>query len=183
VPFLEEIMRTSSVALASVVTALFTVSVFSQDGPKPSQLGSVTQQINQTTVKLDYSRPVARGRELFGHLVPWGKVWTPGANDATTISVSTDVRVNGQALAAGIYSVWSEPQRDLWTVVFNSAHPVFHLQYAAVAAQDALRVRVKSREGLHMETLAWYFPSVDGRKAELVAHWGAVVVPLQFDVP
>ena len=174
-------MRTSSVALASVVTALLTVSVFAQDGPKPSQLGAVTQQNNQTTVKLDYSHPVARGRQLFGHLVPWGNVWTPGANDATTISVTPGVRVNGQALAAGTYSVWSEPRRDLWTIVFNRAHPVFHLQYAAVAAQDAPRVQVKAREGLHLETLAWYFPSVDGRKAELVARWGTVVVPLQFD--
>jgi hypothetical protein len=151
--------------------------------PRPSQLGSVTQQVNQTTITLEYSRPVARGRALFGELVPWGQIWTPGANDATTLKTSTDVRVNGQRLAAGTYTVWSEPQPDHWTIVFNTAHPVFHLRHADVAKQDILRISVTPREGPHMETLAWYFPVVDGRRAELVVHWGTVVVPMQIDAP
>ena len=176
--------RIAVVVVTTLVGALGGVAALEKPGqPKPSQLGSVTQQINETKVTLDYSRPVARGRTLFGELVPWGKTWTPGANDATTITFSTDVLVNGQKLAAGTYSVWSEPKPDAWTIVFNKIHPVWHLRYLEVAHNDVLRVTATPRTGSHMETLAWYFPVVEGRRAELAVHWGTVVVPLQIDVP
>ena len=64
---------------------------------KPSQHGSVSQQIANTTIRIEYDRPVARGRELFGALVPYDKVWCPGANDCTTIELSSNVKVNGHA--------------------------------------------------------------------------------------
>jgi hypothetical protein len=149
--------------------------------PKASQHGSVTQQIANTTVTVDYNRPVARGRALFGALVPWGRVWCPGADTCTTIELSTSVQVNGQALAAGTYSLWAEPAQDRWTIIFNRSHPVFHTRYPA--GQDALRVQATPRDGTPMETLAFYFPVVDRNHAELVLHWGTVVVPLLLDVP
>ena len=58
-------------------------------GPKPSQHGSVSQRVNDTTITVEYNRPVARGRELFGKLVPYGRIWCPCADDATTVEVST----------------------------------------------------------------------------------------------
>lgn len=149
--------------------------------PRPSQHGSVTQQVAGTTVTVEYNRPVARGRTLFGSLVPYGRVWCPGADTCTTIQVSTDVKVNGQALARGTYSVWAEPEPERWTMIFNSAQPVFHTRYPA--DKDVLRVQAVPRQGPHMETLAFYFPVVDGNHAELVLHWGTVVVPLSIDVP
>lgn len=176
-------MRAVIGAVIVAVTAAAPLAQQPQDGPRPSQLGSVTQHINNTAVTLTYSRPVARGRTLFGELVPWGRIWTPGANDATTIAVSTDVKISGQALAKGTYTVWSVPEAERWTLVFNSAHPVFHTRYESVAQTDVLRVQVTPRQGQHMETLAWYFPRVDGRKAELVAHWGTTVVPLEIEAP
>jgi hypothetical protein len=149
--------------------------------PRPSQHGSVTQRIADTTITVEYNRPVARGRELFGALVPWGRVWCPGADECTSIMLSTPVKIQGQTLAAGTYSVWAIPQRDTWTIIFNRAHPVFHTRYPA--DRDALRVEATPRSGSHMETLAFYFPVVDGRHAELALHWGTVVVPLSIDVP
>jgi len=148
---------------------------------KPSQRGTVSQKIANTLVSIDYSRPVARGRQLFGALVPYGRIWNPGADAATNITVSTDIKVNGQALPAGSYSIWAEPQPEKWTIIFSRAHPVFHTPYPA--GKDALRVTAPARAGAHMETLAFYFPVVDGKKAELVLHWGTVVVPLQLEVP
>jgi DUF2911 family protein len=156
---------------------------------KPSQHAEVSQWIGRpvkgdglgTLVTVVYNRPVARGRELFGALVPWGRIWCPCADEATTMQVSTDVTVNGQPLAAGTYSVWTEPQPDAWTVIFNRTSQAFHTRYPA--GQDALRLTVTPRKGEHMETLAFYFPVVDGRKAELVLHWGTVVVPLTLEVP
>jgi len=156
---------------------------FQQDGPKPSQLGLVTQEVNKTRITVEYSRPVARGRELFGRLVPYEQIWTPGANDATEITVTTDVRINGQAVPAGTYSVWSVPGVEKWDVFLNTAYPVFHIKHAEVADQDLPRMAVTPRQATYMETLAWYFPVVDGRKTELVVHWGTVVVPLSIEVP
>ena len=150
---------------------------------KPSQHGSVSQQIANTTIRIEYDRPVARGRELFGELVPYDKVWCPGANDCTTIELSSNAKVNGQDLAAGTYTMWAKPGASAWQIIFNRAHPTFHTQHARVADQDFLTLDITPRSGQHMETLSWYFPVVDGRHAELVFHWGTVVVPIQIDVP
>jgi hypothetical protein len=141
----------------------------------------VAQRVADTRVTIEYNRPVARGRELFGVLVPYGRIWQPGADTATTISVSTDVKVNGETLAAGTYSLWTEPGAEKWTIIFNKGHPVWHTNYPA--GQDVLRLTVTPRKGEHMETLAYYFPIVDGKKAELVLHWGTVVVPMSIEVP
>jgi len=173
-----------TVASVVVIAAAFTAFALKAPGwaqaPKPSQHGSVTQQVGGTTITIEYNRPVARGRTLFGSLVPYGRVWCPGADYCTTIQLSADVKINGQTLAAGTYSLWAEPQADRWTMIFNRAQPVFHTRYPS--DQDVLRVQVKPREGPHMETLAFYFPIVDGNHAELVLHWGTVVVPMGIDV-
>jgi hypothetical protein len=163
--------------------ALLPFAATAQESPKikPSQHGSVSQRIADTAVTVEYNRPVARGRELFGALVPYGKVWCPCADDATTIEVSTPIKIGGHDLAAGKYSVWAIPNDGQWTVIFNRQAAAWHNKYPE--GQDALRFDVATRAGSHMETLAFYFPVVDGRKAELVIHWGTVVVPMAVEVP
>jgi hypothetical protein len=172
-------------AATVVMAAAFAVSALKAPGwaqaPRPSQHGSVSQQVANTTITIEYNRPVARERSLFGSLVPYGRVWCPGADNCTTIQFSTDVKVNGQALAAATYSLWAEPQQEKWTMIFNRAQPVFHTRYPP--NEDVLRVQTAPRQGSHMETLAFYFPVVDAKHAELVLHWGTVVVPLGIDVP
>lgn len=147
----------------------------------PSQQAAVSQHVADAIVTIDYSRPVARGRTLFGTLVPYGQPWCPGADKATKITVSRDIQVNGQRLQKGSYSIWAIPEPDSWTVIFSRAANVWHEPYPQ--GQDALRLAVSPREGPHMETLAYYFPVVDGRGAELDLHWGRVVVPMQISVP
>src|SRR4051812_14928185 len=93
---------------------------------KPSQHGSVSQQVAGTTITIEYNRPVARGRTLFGALVPYDRVWCPGADDCTTITLSGDVRINDAAVPAGTYTLWAKPGAEKWSVIFNRAHPVFH---------------------------------------------------------
>jgi hypothetical protein len=163
--------------------ALSVVAASAQDAPKikPSQHGSVSQRIADTTVSLEYNRPVARGRELFGALVPYGKLWCPCADDATTIEVTSNVMIDGQELPKGRYSVWTIPGQDKWTVIFSKRANVWHTRYAE--GQDALRLEITPRAGAYMETMAFYFPKVDGKKAELVLHWGTTVVPLSIEVP
>ena len=130
--------------------------------PRPSQHGAVSQTINDTVITIAYNRPVARGRELFGALVPWGRIWCPGADEATSITLTTDVVVNGKTLGAGSYTIWANPNPDEWTIIFSNAYPAFHTPYPA--GRDALRVLAKPRTGNQMETLSFYFPVVDGKR-------------------
>ena len=174
--------------MTRMAPGLLLAAVLSSQAPeppsvKPSQHGSVTQQIAATTITVDYNRPVARGRDLFGALVPYDKVWCPGANECTTFATTTDIKIEGHDLPAGTYGLWTKPGAAKWTIILNRAHPVFHTNYHTVADQDFLRWEVTPRAGAHMETLAFYFPVVNGKHAELVLHWGTVVVPLAIDVP
>jgi hypothetical protein len=173
-----------TIAIVTPLAALvLTSSLCAQEPPRPrrSQQAWVMQALGATRVEVRYSRPSARGRALFGALVPWGRPWTPGADTATSIAFSNPVRVNGQALAAGTYSIWMIPGEAQWTVIFSSAHPVWHLPYPS--GNDVLRVDAAAREGPHMELLTFYFPAVDGLVGELVMHWGTTVVPLRIEPP
>ena len=164
--------------------ALVLVSMLARQSPvKPSQHGSVTQDVAGTTLTIEYDRPVARGRDLFGALVPYGRVWCPGANECTTLTISTGITVEGKTLPAGTYTVWAKPGAASWSIIFNTAHPTFHTQHARVEDQDFLTIEAKPRAATHMETLAFYFAVVDGHHTELVLHWGTVAVPLSIDVP
>ena len=154
-----------------------------QSQPKPSQHGSVSQDLAGTKMTVEYNRPVARGRDLFGALVPYDRVWCPGADECTTFTTTTDITVEGKPLPAGTYTVWTKPGRDKWSIIFNKAHPTFHTQYNKVSDQDFLTVEVTPRTATHMETLAFYFAVANGRHAELVVHWGTVAVPLSIEVP
>jgi len=143
-----------------------------------SQLGSVSQSIAGTRVEIVYRRPVARGRSLFGVLVPWGRVWTPSADTAARLTTSGPLQVNGSDLPAGTYSLWTIPDSTSWTIVFNSVPEVFHLRYPE--GKDVLRVRATPASGEHVETLMFTFPVVDADSARLELHWGTTVVPLMI---
>ena len=148
-----------------------------------SQHGTVTQHIQGTEVGVSYNRPVARGRELFGSLVRWDRIWHPGADSATTISFSKDVTIDGHALAAGRYSLWTIPEAPPkpWTVIFNRGVGGWHTNYPG-ESQDALRISVSTETGPHIETLAYYFPMVDADSAVLRLQWGTVIVPMKIKV-
>lgn len=147
--------------------------------PRASERSQVTQVVNGTRVTLDYSRPVARGRDnLFGGVVHWGELWTPGANWATTLEVDRRIELNGHELPAGKYSVWLHLQESgPWTLALNSEPRLYH-DSPVPESRHVLEIPVIPQEGPHMESLAWYFPAVDGLEAELRMHWGTTLVPL-----
>jgi hypothetical protein len=161
----------------SLLSALTAASCGAQE-IRRSQLASVSQMVGPTRIEIIYRRPVARGRDLFGTLVPYGRVWSPSADTAAIFSTTTALDINGSRLPAGRYSMWMLPARDAWTVIFSSAQPVFHLRYSA--DHDVLRLRVTPHAGDHMETLAFIFPMVDADSAELDLHWGKTVVPVKI---
>jgi DUF2911 family protein len=146
--------------------------------PRPSQLGSVMQEVAGARIEIVYRRPVARGRDLFGALVPWGRIWTPSADSAARITLSAPVEIEGHRLDAGSYGIWTIPDSTQWTVIFSGQANAFHLRYPE--GQDKLRVQVAPRSGEHVETLSFLFPMVDGDSAVLELRWGHTVVPLKL---
>jgi hypothetical protein len=149
--------------------------------PRKSQRAEVMQRVADTEIRVVYIRPVARGRELFGKLVPYGKVWTPSADSAMRLTVSTDVQIEGQSVKAGSYSVWAIPDSSSWTIILNSNPAVFHLRHSE--NEDLMRFTAKVESLPHVETLSLTFPVVDGRKAVMQIQWGTMAVALKIDAP
>lgn len=148
-----------------------------------SQRGSVTQDVALTTISVTYGRPVARGRALFGQLVPWDSIWHPGADSATRVVFNHDVLVEGKPLKAGEYSLWLIPREHApWTVIFSRAAHTFHKPYPG-ERYDVLRVNVAPEAASHMETLAIEFPVVLRDEAVMRVHWGTVAVPVRIKAP
>jgi hypothetical protein len=169
-------MRTFFRALGLVLLVIAPLSAHAQN--TKSQLGVVSQSVLGTRIEITYRRPVARGRQLFGALVPWGAVWTPSADSAARIAISGDIEINGSKLAAGTYSLWAIPDSSSWTIIFNRTAEAFHLNYPE--GRDALRVRATPVTGPHVETLMFDFPMVDADSARLELRWGTTVVPLSI---
>jgi hypothetical protein len=178
-------------SLAVAILAGFPTGAVAQDAPiaaqtpsddwRRSQPARVVQRMGSTEMTVVYNRPTARGRELFGALMPWDSIWNPGADEATRIEIDRDVLLDGQLLRAGRYSIWAVPRRDEWTLVFSRAWDVQHRPYPA--GQDALTLRIRPRPAAHMESLAFYFPMVDAESATLVLHWGETMIPISIRRP
>ena len=151
---------------------------------KASELGSVSQTVDGTTLTVDYSRPRVRGRDsLFGKVVTWHEVWTPGANWATTLEVSRDVKVNGHPLSKGKYAVWMIVREGDWTVVLDTVHHKFHVPHLdSLPKPGQVRFDVTPGAGAFTEVLTWSFSAVGLTGTTLLLHWGTVAVPLEIEV-
>jgi hypothetical protein len=147
---------------------------------RASERSTLSQTINGTEITIDYSRPQARGRDnLFGGEIPWGKVWTPGANWATTISVDRPISLNGHEVGAGTYSVWFEVQPDAWTVILDPEPKRFHLM-PPPEADNQIRFAIRPEEGSHVEVMTWSFPAVRHAGGTLQMAWADATA--SFDV-
>ena len=166
---------------APIPPSVSTTDILPLDQVRKSQPGAVAQRIATTEITIAYSRPVARGRDLFGALVPYGVVWHPGADKATSIAISRDIQLNERPLPAGKYSLWAIPSADTWTMIFSRAADVFHHPYPG-EAQDALRFDATPETGPHVETLTYDFPIVDGKDAVLRLHWGTTMIRMPIRV-
>ncbi len=169
-------MRRDGIAVLVAVGVVVGVAGANAQAIPRSQLATVTQHIADTRVDVVYRRPVARGRALFGALVPWGRVWTPSADSAARFTISTPITINGAVLAAGSYGLWAIPDSTSWTVIFSGVPAAFHLRYPE--GRDVLRVRATPRHADHVESLQFAFPLVDADSAVLQLQWGTTAVPL-----
>ncbi len=170
-----------ALALLLAAAAAFTAPPDAAAQIRASERGSVSQTLDGTTITLDYARPSARGRTLFGPdaVVPWDVVWTPGANWATTLEADRPLRINGVDVAAGAYSVWMTPHEGRWTMTLNEETEYFHFQKPDTAL-GTYQIPLEPARGGHVEMLTWSFPSVSGDAAVLEMAWGDTRVPMQI---
>ena len=126
-----------------LATTLGTTAFCQQDKSKrPSPPDSVTQTTaTGLTISINYSQPSVKGRTIGKDIAPYGKVWRTGANEATTFEINKDATIQGQALPAGKYSIYSIPGEDEWTIIFNKTWQQWGTNYKDT--DDALRVKVK----------------------------------------
>lgn len=172
--------------------------------PRASQKASVMQTIGTTDVTITYSRPAIKGRTVWGDppadkpgegtlddgrarpagsaLVPFGHVWRTGANEATLFTVTDDVLVNGQPLAAGKYSLHTIPGKEEWTIIFNKDDGQWG-SFAYDAKKDALRVKAKAQWlPESKEFLYFRFDTVSDNSTSAYLRWEKVKVPFTIEV-
>jgi len=167
--------------------ALFTSSLHAQEAkklefPQASPLASVKERVGVTAVSIDYSRPSVRERKIFGGLLPYGEVWRTGANAATKITFSTDVKVGGAAVPAGSYALFTIPGQAEWTVILSKVVDDQWGAYAYNQKDDQARVKVKPVAMAEpLETMTISLQDMRAGKANLVIAWEKTKVPVEID--
>ena len=151
------------------------------DEARVSPNAGVMQTIGTTRVHIMYGRPSVNGREIFGGLEPYDEVWRTGANEATTITFSDDVTIEGQPLAAGAYGLFTIPNPDSWTFIFNNTAD----QWGAFdydSAEDALRVTVEPTHDFEVEQMSFWFDEVSATSAKAVLGWAGTMAAFEIGV-
>jgi Tfp pilus assembly protein PilF len=151
------------------------------DLPRDSQHSAVTQRIGITDITISYSRPLVKGRPIWGKLVPYNEVWRTGANENTTIRFTDDVSIEGKPLAKGVYALFTIPGENEWTVIFSKVHTAWG-SFTYNQADDVLRVTVKPQTTEPQEALAFDFDDVKADSAVATLRWEKVAVPFKIDV-
>lgn len=151
----------------------FETVVLNDTLPSPRKLMKAT--VGSTSINVNYGSPSIKGRAVWGGLVPYDKVWRTGANEATTIELSTDVMVEGKKLPAGKYGLFAIPGQKDWVIIFNSVSDQWGA-YDYDSAKDVLRVNVVPvAQADNQEALVY---EMDGDK--LILKWEKMAVPISI---
>lgn len=172
----------SILAIFALFVGLSAPDVQAQDRsnalPRVSPNAAVSQTIGVTEMRISYGRPSVRDRTIFGDLVPYGDVWRTGANEATTVSFSTPVQINGESLDAGTYAFFTIPEQEEWTLIFNNEAEQWGA-YNYDEGADALRVTVEPQEMEATEMMTFSVPQVTDSSATVHLRWAGLGVPFQ----
>jgi hypothetical protein len=149
--------------------------------PRQSQHAMLTQRIGITDITINYHRPLANGRQVWGKLVPYDQVWRAGANENTVITFSDPVTIEGQALEKGTYGLHMIPGQNQWTVIFSKNSTSWGA-FTYKQDEDALRVNVKPQPGELHDALAYDFDDLKADSAVITMRWEKVAVPFKVAV-
>lgn len=152
--------------------------------PQASPKAIVNQIVGLTDVEVVYSRPGARGRAVFGNLVPFGKLWRTGANENTVITFSDDVVIDGKTLKKGKYAIYTVPRIESWDVIFYSKTDNWGLPENWSDADVALKTTVKE-EALNkaVETFTIGINNLDATSGNIDIAWENSSASVKFEVP
>ena len=177
-------MKTSSL-LATLAVSLAAATASAQVGvtaPEASPAASVSQTVGLTRMKIDYHRPAVNGRKIWGGLVPYGEVWRAGANENTTITFSTAVKVDGMPLPAGTYGLHMLPTEKEWTVIFSKMAVAWG-SFSYDEREDALRIRTTPRATASaQERLGYTFEEPTAGSVTVAMRWEKLEVDFKVDV-
>jgi tetratricopeptide (TPR) repeat protein len=151
------------------------------DLPRGSQQAEVSQRIGITDIAIQYHRPLAKDRKIWGDLVPYGAVWRAGANENTTISFSDPVLIEGKPLDKGTYGLHMIPNADQWTIIFSKNSTSWG-SFTYDQAEDALRVTVKPTTADMHNALTYDFDQLQPDSAVVELEWEKIAVPFKVSV-
>ena len=146
-----------------------------------NKLDSVTTIIDGTNVKLIYSRPSVRGREIFGQVVPWNHIWRTGADAATKISFSNPVIVNGKKLPAGSYSIFTRPTQHGWTLIFNKQANIWGTEYNANFDELSVPMQTKILPAI-VELMTIKIQPTDKGGGSINVSWDKLEASVKFNI-
>ncbi len=131
-------------SLLPLFTLAFVITACGQNdkNTKPSPPATSEFKVGTANIKISYSAPSVKGREIWGKLVPYGEVWRTGANEATVFETDADIKVEGQTLPKGTYALFTIPGKDEWVIIFNKNAKQWG-SFSYKKAEDALRVTVR----------------------------------------
>jgi hypothetical protein len=160
--------------------------VFIQNTKSASPEADVNFHSGDLSVDIFYNRPSKRGREIFGGLVPYGKVWRTGANEATVFETNKDLINNGKTLKAGKYSLWALPNAQFWTIIFNSESGQWGINFNGEANRDSKNdvVTVEAPVLIQDKEFEQFTISVEkaGEELELIFIWDKTLVAVPFTI-
>jgi len=151
---------------------------------RESPAASVALDVGVTHLRVDYHRPGKKGRELWGKLVPYGKVWRAGANEATTVTFSDPVKVDGHDVPAGTYGLFLLPAEGKWTFILSKQAKIWGaFEYSD--KEDVARVAVTPTSGPPVEWMHFDLTPTSDHGAVVELAWDTVRVamPVEVDVP
>jgi len=167
------------VASAILLIAFSTTISFAQVRmPAPSPTQTIQQDFGLGSIELVYSRPGAKGRKIFGDLVPWNKIWRTGANAATRIHFSDMVELNGRRIDTGTYVLYTVPNLDYWEIVLNAGVKNWGTD-GYKESDDIIRFKVEpAKMKTKMETFTMQFANVKPESCELQIMWEKTMVSI-----
>jgi hypothetical protein len=175
-------MKKILIALAFIIAPLIAEAQLKT--PQASPKATVFQTVGLTDVEIVYCRPAARGRAVFGNLVPFGKVWRTGANENTTISFSEDVVIDGKTLPKGKYALYTIPKIESWEVIFYSTTNNWGNPEVWNEANVVLRTTVKEEAmSKPVESFTINIGNITADTADLDMAWENSSVSMKFTVP
>lgn len=176
-------MNKISLIASAIVFSVSTLVVQAQSlkTPAPSTAQTVKQAFGLGDITLDYSRPSAKGRVIFGDVVPFGKMWRTGANAATKITFSDDVKVEGKDVKAGTYAIYTIPNKESWEVILYSDLTMGGNTSNYKAENEVLRVVVKPTAlTKSVETFTINLSDVTATSTTLEFIWEKTSVPVKI---